>query len=75
MAAQPAQNYGDERVLTWLNGIHIFQPWSQPQNAMAAAEPPWVKIFSHGASFMWSWKPSQSTQAQPNAIEQKRKSH
>ena len=62
-AAQEAENHGDEWGLTqyFLWGIYTSIPTRiHSQNSLAAAEAPSLKIFSHGTSFKWSRRPSQS---------------
>ena len=63
--AQAAENYGDERGLTWYLrwGIYTSIPtWTNSQNLLAAAEGLSLKISSHGTSLKWPRRPSQSAQ-------------
>ena len=61
VAAQAAENHGDEWGLTWYlqwneGYIHQFQ------TELAAAEAPSLKASSYGTSLKWLWRPSQSEQ-------------
>ena len=64
-AAQAAENHGDERGSTWYWwwGIYTSIPTgTHSQNSLAAAETLSLKIFFHGTSLKWSWRPSKSAQ-------------
>ena len=56
-AAEAAENYGDKWGLTWYLRCWIYtsiSTWTHPQNPLAAAEAPSLKISSHRTSLKWS---------------------
>ena len=62
VAAQAAENHGDEWGLSWYlqQGIYTSIPtWTHSHNLLAAAEALSLKISSHRISLKWS-RPSQS---------------
>ena len=70
-AAQATENHGDGWGLIWYlwRGIYTSVPTSQ--NLQEAAEGVSSKIYSHGTSLRWSWRPFHKPKNSPRLRNEK----